>query len=393
MDDGASRREEEIFQQRCPWMRIVMCVRLALDARRMILGAVGVAVFMIGWSVIGLISPDAMRLDLQQANSPWVIRESLDSGTRVLQGYPWQGAARVVAEPVVVIALPFLAMFEIGGGTARFAFAAIATLWAIMVWGIFGVAIVRCVVLDQAIGQRIGAWKALGFGIGKIVPLLWAPVGAFLGVACFAALCSLVGLIYRIPEPAGPTIAGALMIIPLLASVVMLMILIGLALGWPLMVATIAVEAEDAFDAFSRAYSYVYQRLLAFLGLTLVSWVVGSLGFLLVLGGASIVVHLAAWGLAFGAPDDLVATYFETGSSRNGDPMGIHRGWFTVLAFLIHGWVYAYFWSAVAQIYLLLRRDVDGAPFDDIASSDRIPKVVEPGISIQDSTEPLAGGS
>ena len=34
--------------------------------------------------------------------------------------------------------------------------------------------------------------------------------------------------------------------------------------------------------------------------------------------------------------------------------------WIKLVGWLVHGWIYSYFWSAASIIYLILRRDVDG---------------------------------
>ena len=41
-----------------------------------------------------------------------------------------------------------------------------------------------------------------------------------------------------------------------------------------------------------------------------------------------------------------------------------HAFWFRALALLVHGWLYSYFWTAGTLIYLLLRRGVDGVPWE-----------------------------
>ena len=38
-----------------------------------------------------------------------------------------------------------------------------------------------------------------------------------------------------------------------------------------------------------------------------------------------------------------------------------------------HSWVYSYFWTAAAIVYLLLRQDVDGTPWHVIAAPERRP--------------------
>lgn len=372
MDVDANDPGQNSLHRRFPWTRLVGGVRLALESRKLILASLGVVLTWAGWAALDAAFPASAEVTPDPMSLPWVIRDSLVPESSVLGAMPWQGALRLAADPVIQLATPFRAIFQIGGDLAGFAHAVLATVWVLLVWGVIGAAISRAAVLELASGERIGIVRALGFGLRKIVPLLWAPIGALLGVAFFAALCALVGLLYRIPGPTGATIAGLLFFLPLLAAVVMSLILIGLAAGWPLMVATIATEDEDAFDALSRAYSYVYQRPLAYACLVLVAWVVGSVGFLLVLGLASLVVHLAVWALAFGAPDtSLTSNLLSPGMSEGGAAVVIHRGWTLLVALLAYGWVYAYFWSSVTQVYLLLRRDVDGAPFHDVASTQR----------------------
>lgn len=43
--------------------------------------------------------------------------------------------------------------------------------------------------------------------------------------------------------------------------------------------------------------------------------------------------------------------------------------WRGVVALLVHGWIYAYFWTAASFIYLMLRRDVDGTPWTDVKNA------------------------
>ena len=63
-----------------------------------------------------------------------------------------------------------------------------------------------------------------------------------------------------------------------------------------------------------------------------------------------------------------IAAYFGSLAAEPAtSTAAIHAGWITFVALLTYGWVFSYFWSAATQIYLLLRHDVDGAAFDDIA--------------------------
>ncbi len=62
---------------------------------------------------------------------------------------------------------------------------------------------------------------------------------------------------------------------PLAAGLVMTFLLLGLAAGWPLMIASAAVEGEDSFDAMSRTYAYVRQRPWHYVAYAAITLIVG----------------------------------------------------------------------------------------------------------------------
>ena len=131
----------------------------------------------------------------------------------------------------------------------------------------------------------------------------------------------------------------------------------GLALGWPLMHATVAAEGEDAPDALSRSYSYVNQRAARYLAHAAASWIIGGIGLAVAFLFARVVVTLADWGVGLGAPDPLPSTDLAD---------SVRAFWPRLVGVLVHAWAYSYFWSASSLIYLILRRDVDGTPWHDV---------------------------
>ena len=58
----------------------------------------------------------------------------------------------------------------------------------------------------------------------------------------------------------GVVLSGLIWFVVVAFSFMMVLLLIGLIIGWPLMWGAIACEGTDAFDAVSRAYAYAYQR-------------------------------------------------------------------------------------------------------------------------------------
>ena len=81
---------------------------------------------------------------------------------------------------------------------------------------------------------------------------------------------------------------------------------------------------------------------------------------------ASGVIHLAAWGLSLSAPasrlglldDSPVGVSFVARASA-----ALPAFWRGVIGLIARGWIYAYFWTTAAFLYLQLRQDVDGTPW------------------------------
>ena len=146
-------------------------------------------------------------------------------------------------------------------------------------------------------------------------------------------------------------------------------LLFGLAAGWPLLLASVASEAEDLLDALSRSFSYLNQRLGKFALCVVLAWVVGIPALVAIDLLAWAVTELAAWGVGLSAPASslagLVAT--ATGDGSPVQPASVWPFfWRGVVALLVRSWIYAYFWTAAAFIYLRLRHDVDGTPWTEI---------------------------
>ena len=77
------------------------------------------------------------------------------------------------------------------------------------------------------------------------------------------------------------------------------------------MYAAISTEGSDAFDGFSRAFSYVFSRPRQWAGLSVASVVFGVISTGIGIGVAVLVVYLAAWstssGMGTGAIADLMS--------------------------------------------------------------------------------------
>jgi hypothetical protein len=329
---------------------LLQAPRIASDSRKLILAGVGLIVFYTGWFAVDAILGAPLR-----ATSPGLPAAGFDAlplvPTSLFEG-DWR-----LSDPYRTIMAPFVALFTRGVGLAGWFRSALVALWAAAIWGIVGGAIARIAVVQAAVDQKIGLGTALRFAVGKAGSLIGAPLIPMVAVAILAVGSAVFGLIERIPAGVGGVVAAVLGFVPLLLGLVMALVLVGLALGWPLMHATIAAENEDAPDALSRSYSYVNQRLGRYAAHVVVALAIGSLGLMAVFGFAQVVVGLADWGVALGAPS--LDSLGET--ARSG-----HLFWERVVGLAVLAWAYSYFWSAASIIYLILRRDVDGTAWHDV---------------------------
>lgn len=341
-----------------PAVRLLQCVGVSLHLRLLYLAALGLLLLFAGWHWLDTL----IRIDrplTSRAGSVWgpVLPIVADSYGGFLKQAPWR-----LSEPVRLVVAPFLGVFSTRERGGSWLYMLLAAAWGATVWGTIGGAIARIATVRVTTGGRVGMGSALRFALGKFIPLVGGPLTPLVGVALFAAFCAAFGTLYRMPS--GSLIAGALLVLPLLAALVMATILTGLAAGWPLVHAAVAAEGEDGFDALSRSYAYVFQRPGRYVAYVLISGIVGIAGLVFVDLFSRAVVHLAVWGLSFSAPADVLASNFSPGTLRSdSSAASAHRFWLSAVGLLAQAWIYAYFWTSASVIYLLLRRDVDGTDF------------------------------
>ena len=395
MPDQASRLDESTLERMLSWTRLFRAVGAAIDAKKLILAVLGLLLFQAGREGLDRFFPRSEAVLLH----PWPAKGLSTAPPRVLEppgpGFPvdrtslWADLSSApwrLTEPVRYLVGPFVAIFALGNDWRAFCHALLAAVWGAMVWGIFGGAIARIAVVGAARTERIGIGEALRFTRRKWLALIGTPLCPLLGVAFFTAFCAAFGLLYRLPVAIGPTLAGILAVLPLLAGLVMTIILISLAVGWPLMHATIAAEGEDGFDALSRSFAYVNQRPLRYAACVALAWALGILGLIVVDLFARTTVHMAQWGLGFGAPGDVLSALFQGGTAPVApSARAVHTFWLGLVGLVAHGWIYSYFWTASVIIYLILRHDVDGTPWHVIAPPER--RAFE--FDLEPSPEPL----
>ncbi len=339
------------------WWLLARGVGVASDPRSIILAALGLTVLRAGW----------MALASAMGGETW-----LDPSAPAFApgfGGPAGQSARPIGETFTTVGrafAPFIAMFRADLSAWSRCEAAVATFWALVVWGLFGGAIARIAVVRVATGGRVGLLSALKFSAARIGSTVAAPIAPIVVAFLIGLAGAAVGLLDRLPGSIGTSAATVLALIPLVVGLLDAVILVGLALAWPLMVATVVAEGEDFFDAISRSYSYVHQRTARYAAYLAVATILGAIGLVAVSLFASAVLGLADWSIGLGAPRGEGFRFLDpTSADRAGLP-AVARFWTGVVETLAAGWIYSYFWTIAAIIYLVLRHDVDGADVQDI---------------------------
>ncbi|QDT39482.1 hypothetical protein [Stratiformator vulcanicus] len=375
-----------------PWLRLFRAFGLALDPKKMFLGGVSLLLIVLGHWGIGalLLTPAQQGSDslrdltgasqfLEQPRTAFPISGVNHGVVRMLRG----GRTSEISGPQTLrLAFPYLSLLKpaavaaLPGQTGRQRTAAILGLcWSVLIWTLFGSILCRMTALEFAAGGGVGIFSGSGFGLRKWFANISAIILPISGLVLAALFCAAIGLLARIPA-AGPWIAAVLYGLAMLAGGFSLLILYGLLPGWPLMVATISVEGSDAFDGFSRTYSYLLARPWLAIWCVLVALLFGIISLTVVeLAGSALLWVTDRFVLVGGgsAAEPLLTRHEPFYQATDGSPTTSHPAagfWSGLVQFFVAGYGVAYFWSAATLIYFILRRSDDGTYFDEVFVED-----------------------
>jgi len=422
----------EIF----PWLNLVRCFRIAVQARLLLCGALGVFVMLSGWALLGYLfcGNEAIRPDAEPVlGCPWLAPAEI-IGDRPGAFPPRMGVPPGDVSPVLPapgrtgfalrsrggrlspfspynvwhpywgiwehISAPWRNLFDPNCVTTtfpdrvgRFAFLFLCGLWALAVWGLFGGVITRAAAVELATRDRAKTGRTVHYAASKWRAYFAAPFFPLIGVLLIGLPIAVVGLLLR-TEITG-WVAALVWPFLLLDGFLMVLLLAGLLFGWPLMWANISVEGVDSFDAIGRAYNYVFQRPLQYLFYALVAAGLGALGWLFVWNFVTAMVGLtygtAAWGAGSGRIETLL------GQSADPQSLQTFSGW--LISFWVQcpkllgvGFLYSYFWTASTAIYYLLRRDADATEMDEVCpEEEEQPAQAAPPLPTAPAAPPASG--
>ena len=334
----------------CPWLLLVGSLRLAFRLRVLLLAFTALLLIL---AVVWLVE----RLPGDQTNlSHWYFPQTAPDEETLARFS--NRAADGLLLPWRTFVAPIAAVLAGTWGLGQSTVVLLLTLWKIAVWAAFGGAICRVAALALARGETPDLPHALRFAKRNYGAFVAAPIMTLLGIFLVALPLVILGLLMRVEWLA--FIAALFWPVVLLMGLGIAGLAIGLAVGFPLMWAAIAVEETDAFDAISRAYAYLYQRPLRLLWYVLVAALLGWLGGMAIELILTATRAMAEGTVAWGLDSDSLST----ATSR------IIRFWTAGLSVVRAAYYFGYFWCAAVGIYLLLRRDIDSVQLDEVALED-----------------------
>jgi hypothetical protein len=294
------------------------------------------------------------------------------------------GAAAVVTAKVALKAAGWQPGGILSGGRGElvpppfepFAETAVGIAVLFLVVMIFGVALCRIAGMRIARDEGVPAGEALGFAVRSLPESLGAV--AFSGGVALAVYYLVAGGGWVAAQEGWGPFAG-IVILPLafLGTLILLLLLWGSLLGFPLVLPAVAVERNGALDAASRAFSYASSRPALYF---VYAFTVGAFAWLLWRATGLAEQLVLDTTAAFVEPSSAAARAFRSGASAafalrlpEGAAAGsaaVAHWWGWALALVFHlsftGWWVYYFFGGATAAYVALRRDVDGTEDEEI---------------------------
>jgi hypothetical protein len=316
----------------------------------------------------------------------------------------------VLIEPLIKMFGPIAYLFDSRAESwDRFYFFLVA-IWTLAVWSLFGGAITRIAAVQIARGEKIGMFEALAFTRKRLLSYLIAPVFPLLVIFVLLIFMVIYGFFFMIPILGDIFVAGLFWPFMLLFGLGIAIALVGLV-GWPLMAATVSTEGTDSWEAFSRSYSYVFQRPWQYLWCGLVTIAYGAVVLFFIGFMGSLLVYLSKWGVSktpwidaadrnpsflfvyaptsfgwrdlllsdakapngqavVGADGEIIPSNFNEFKGQlywwNQTGAFLVSIWIYLVFLLVLGFGYAFFWGAMTITYMLLRRSVDTAEMEEV---------------------------
>lgn len=366
----------------CPWLILFRALRLAFHPGLIALATVGALATPIGWrlSESAFLSDTSLRnpefREFVERQSRWQhLPRPRTAGTsrwlERLEGRIEASIGSAAAPPLNQLTAPFRWFFSgqpLSLGQCLYLMA--GTLWMLTVWGFVGGVLSRVAVVQYGWDEQTGLFDAAKLVVRRAQGLLLAPLFPSGAIGLLTAPCLLLGWLMRFDI--GVFVGGILWLLVAVAGVLLALLVVGFAFGWPLMpVAVVAEEGGDQFEAFHRSYSYLFGRPLHFIFYVALALFLGAIGAIFIDTFLDLALRMSGWAVSWGTGAERWRTISD--AANGGEAAGSLWAGSRLIGFVDHlvgtiaiGFRYSFFWCATAAIYLLLRQQVDEAEFDEL---------------------------
>lgn len=238
-------------------------------------------------------------------------------------------------------------------------------VWSLVVWGVCGGAIAWITALRVTQRERATVREAVRRAVAGWGSAIAGPAASLLAIAALCVPIVFAGWLLRF-EPAAAIVA-ALWGGILAVGAVLVALLLGVLLGWPLMIITAAVDRSDPFDGVSRALAYVYQRPIHLVGYLLASGLLATGVYLGVAFAVETTIVVTDEVASLGASDLRATGLLTEADSGVSWAAWFLQQWRYGLRAGVRWFPLALFWSLATGIYLLLRFHIDETELDELA--------------------------
>ncbi len=266
-------------------------------------------------------------------------------------------------------------------------------LGSLLIWAWGGGAICRIAAVQFAHDDKLTIQQGIAYAKGKWVGgFVLAPCIPLAFMAITAALMIGGGMLLRLPI-FGDLVCGLGFGLAILGGFVVTVLVMGLLLGGSLLWPTVAAEGSDAFDSFSRSFSYPFSKPWKFALYAILSVVYASICWALVSFLAYVALRVTRGIVGFGTmpfgwwnrgdegtvirkldllwpiggphalfawPDWSRLAWYEYVSAL---PIALYV---LLLIGLVWAFLISFYFSASTVVYFLMRRDVDGTDLDEV---------------------------
>lgn len=368
------------MQRWLPWLRMFRGFRIAIDYQKMIAAFVAIVLWGYGSHflssmLIGQATNDSevvssAHLLFPQGESDFTASEVDTSLLSILIN------SKKISWYYETVTQEFLALADFQS-YQRWWHSWLQLLWGLGIAAVFGGMISRMAAREFT-GKSRSLIRDAKYSLRQAPVVFLAPFISLLSFVFLWSMSWLAGFAGRLPL-VGEIVLALCWGLFLLNGMLLFLLLLGLILGWPLMLCSGAVEKNDTFDALSRAFSYLLNRPWYALFLTCISFLYGSLTMLFVTFATSLTVTLSLSSVGAGFGQEISLSSFNNSSALKELTQGFFENnfasqllelWIGAALLIPAAYAFSFFWTSTTIGYFLLRRREDGTPLHEIELSD-----------------------